>query len=230
MDDHELLDVGGGARLDRFGERVVDRPFPAAVGSRQAPDAWARADLRYDRDGGWSGRCGTADLEPWIVHLAGLTLELRPTEAGQVGLFPEHALRLPWLATGSRPASGAASTADTEPPRVLHLFAYTGLATWPSPAPGPRSRTSTRRGHRHLGTRERRAQRAADRPVRWLVDDARGFATREVRRDRRYDGIVLDPPSYGHGEARSATWRLEDDLRPSSGPAGRCCATTASCC
>jgi 23S rRNA (cytosine1962-C5)-methyltransferase len=214
VDDHELLDVGGGARLDRFGDRTVDRPYPAAVGSRQAPEAWSGADLRYDRDGGWSGGAGgPADLEPWLVRLAGLTLELRATDAGQVGLFPEHALRLPWLA--DQVAARAATAEGDDRPRVLHLFAYTGLVTLALARAGAAvahvdaSRPSVawaRVNAAHSGL--------ADRPIRWLVDDARGFAAREVRRERRYDGVVLDPPSYGHGEARGSTWRLEDDLMP----------------
>ncbi len=108
-----------------------------------------------------------------------------------------------------------APTADAEPPRVLHLFAYTGLVTLALARAGAAvahvdaSRPSVnwaRVNAAHSGL--------TDRPVRWLVDDARAFVARELRRDRRYDGIVLDPPSYGHGEARSATWRLEDDLAP----------------
>ena len=92
---YQLLDVGGGARLERFGDRLTDRPYPAALGARGDPEAWARADLRFDRDRGWTG--AAAAREPWPVTIEGVTLELRPTDAGQVGLFPEHAAMLPWL-------------------------------------------------------------------------------------------------------------------------------------
>src|SRR5258708_5676101 len=99
-DGYELLDVGGGGRLERFGERGVDRPHPQALGERRDGAAWLAADLRFDRDGGWSGPAAGAG--PWAVRVGAVTLELRATDAGQVGLFPEHAGLLPWLAT--RPA------------------------------------------------------------------------------------------------------------------------------
>src|SRR5262249_20570634 len=93
----ELLDAGAGRRLERFGDRVVDRPAPGSFGERGDPGAWRAADLRYDRDRGWSGPA--ADAGPWDVEIEpGVTLELRPTEAGQLGLFPEHLAMLPWLA------------------------------------------------------------------------------------------------------------------------------------
>jgi len=194
---HVLLDLGGGARLERFGERVVDRPHPAALGARLDPVAWRSADLRYDRDGGWTG--SAAALGAWDIRVGDVTLELRPTEAGQLGLFPEHAAMLPWLA---RQPPGA----------VLHLFAYTGLVTLALAAAGS-AVTHLDAARPSVAWARRNAQLSglADRPTRWIVDDARAFVAREVRRGRRYDGIVLDPPSYGHGtDGRS--WRLVDDL------------------
>jgi 23S rRNA (cytosine1962-C5)-methyltransferase len=92
---YELIDAGGGGRLERFGDRIVDRPHAAALGARRDPARWVEADLRFDRERGWTGRA-TAD-GPWEIELAGLTLELRPTDAGLVGLFPEHLARVGWL-------------------------------------------------------------------------------------------------------------------------------------
>lgn len=201
---HRLLDLGGAARLERFGARMVDRPSPGALGSRAEPDRWLDADLRFDRDGGWSGPSAAAG--PWPVEIDGLTLELRATDAGQVGLFPEHVAMLPWLRD-----QVAARTGETAP-AVLHLFAYTGLATLAQAAAGAAvthvdaSRpTVTWARHNAAGAG------LAERPIRWIVDDAIAFAEREVRRGRRYDGVVLDPPTYGHGPA-SGDWRIVDDL------------------
>lgn len=197
---HVLLDLGGGARLERFGDRVVDRPHPAALGERLDPAAWRAADLRFDREGGWTGPASTASSAgAWTVEVGGVTLELRPTEAGQVGVFPEHAAMLPWL-IGRRPGT------------VLHLFAYTGLATLALAAAGS-AVTHLDAARPSVAWARRNADLAglADRPIRWIVDDARVFVAREIRRGRRYDGIVLDPPSYGHG-ADGRPWRLEDDL------------------
>ena len=88
VDGYELIDAGGGARLERFGEHVTDRPHGGAYGERRAPERWEEADLRFDRDGGWSGP-GLAEAgEGWTATIGGLDMGLRPTEAGQVGCFP----------------------------------------------------------------------------------------------------------------------------------------------
>ena len=200
-----LLDLGGGARLERFGERTVDRPHPAALGSRQATEAWRDANLRFDRERGWTGPA--ADDGAWLVRIHGLTLELRPTDAGQVGLFPEHAAMLPWLDEQvARRASG------DERPEVLHLFAYTGLATLAMAAAGAAvAHVDASRPTVAWARRDAELSGLSDRPIRWIVEDAAAFAVREGRRGRRYAGIVLDPPSYGHGPG-AGRWRLDDDL------------------
>lgn len=203
---YALIDMGGGARLERFGDRVTDRPHPAALGARADPTGWAGADLRYDRDRGWTG--GAAAREPWTMTVDGLTLELRPTDAGQVGCFPEHVAMLPWVR--ARIAAQTGPTAGT--PAVLHLFAYTGLVTLAMAAAGA-SVTHVDASRPTIAWARHNAALAglAERPIRWIVDDAVAFTEREVRRGRRYGGIVLDPPSYGHGPGAGA-WRIEEDL------------------
>lgn len=206
----ELIDFGGGARLERFGDRLVDRPHPAALGSRRDPGRWLDADLRFDRDRGWTGRA--VDAGPWPIELDGVTLELRPTEAGQVGLFPEHVAIVPWLRARvgehvvAAPADGGAA------PTVLNLFAYTGLATLVLAAAGG-SVTHVDSSRPTVAWARRNAEQSnlADRPIRWIVDDALAFVRREARRDHRYAGVILDPPTYGHGPA-GRSWRLPDDL------------------
>ena len=208
--DVHLIDFGDAARLEQFGERLVDRPHPGAFGARREPEAWPSADLRFDRDGGWSGPA--ADAGPWTTSVAGLRLELRATAGGQVGLFPEHAAMLPWLEARISDRVGAGDPLG--PPAVLHLFAYTGLATLAMARAGA-AVTHVDASRPTVGWARRNADVAglADRPVRWIVDDARTFTERESRRDRRYAGIVLDPPSYGHG-ADGRAWRIETDLEP----------------
>jgi 23S rRNA (cytosine1962-C5)-methyltransferase len=204
--DYALLDLGGAARLERFGPYVVDRPSPGALGERRDPAAWRAASLRFERDRGWVGPAARAD--PWPIEVDGLTVELRPTDAGQVGLFPEHGAMLPWL---RRQADGAT---------VLHLFAYTGLATLALAAAGAAvTHVDAARPAVSWARRNAELSGLADRPIRWIVDDAAAFVAREARRGRRYDGVVLDPPSYGHG-AGGRAWRLEDDLSPLLGAVG----------
>ena len=137
VDGYELIDAGGGARLERFGEHVTDRPHGGAYGERRAPERWAEADLRFDRDGGWSGP-GLAEAgEGWPATIGGLDMGLRPTDAGQVGCFPEHAAMLPWLRERVELRRATAPDAAAAV-RVLHLFAYTGLATLAVAAAGGR--------------------------------------------------------------------------------------------
>jgi 23S rRNA (cytosine1962-C5)-methyltransferase len=210
VDDYALLDAGDGGRLERFGTRVTDRPHPGATAPRRATDRWAGADLRFDRDHGWEATDGSL-LEPWTVTVADLALGLRPTDAGQVGLFPEHVGALAWL---TRQVATRAAAADA-PPSVLHLFGYTGLATLAMALAGAAVAHVDSSRPSVTWARENAARNdLADRPIRWLVDDARAFVAREARRGRRYDGIVLDPPSYGHGEGGGRAWRIETDLDP----------------
>lgn len=207
---HLLLDIGGGARLERFGARVTDRPHPGALGGRATPEAWRGADLRFDREGGWTGE---ADIgAPWPIEIDGLALELKATDAGQVGLFPEHAAMLPWLRDQAAATASASGDGESRRPAVLHLFAYTGLATLALAAAGTSVvHLDASRPTVAWGRRNAELSGLADRPVRWIVDDAVAFAEREVRRGRRYAGIVLDPPSYGHGPG-SGSWRIDEDL------------------
>lgn len=204
MDDYELIDVGGGARLERFGDRLVDRPHPGAYGDRGDADAWAAATLFHVPGEGWHGPDAA---QPWRIRLHDLTVELRATDTGQVGVFPEQAPSWTWLdaAVGSR-ASGERT------PAVLNLFAYTGLSTLVAARAGAEvAHVDASKPAMAWARRNADLSGLADRPIRWLIDDAAAFVARELRRGRAYDGVILDPPSYGHGRGGRA-WRLEDDL------------------
>lgn len=204
IDDYELLDAGAGRRLERFGDRMVDRPHPAAILSPEAPELWREADLRFDRELGWTGPSSGAG--PWAISVADVTLELRATESGGVGLFPEQLANVPWVAAAVRDGARAGS-----PPAVLNLFAHTGLLSLAAARTGA-AVTHVDASRTAVAWARRNAELSglAGAPVRWLVDDALSFVRREARRGRRYGGILLDPPSYGHGGSRP--WRLEADL------------------
>jgi len=200
---HDLIDAGDGRRLERFGERVVDRPAPAATGEIRRPDDWRRAHLRFERGRGWQSRDGS--MEPWTVAADGLTLELRPTDAGQVGWYPEHAALWPRLRDAVAERPGA---------EVLHLFGYTGATTLAVASAGARvTHVDASRPAVAWARRNAELSGLADAPIRWIVDDAETFLRREARRGRRYAGIVLDPPSYGHGP-RGAKWEFESGIVP----------------
>ena len=196
---YELIDCGAGRRLERFGDRLVDRPGLSVFAWPRADHAtWAAADLRFERDDGWTGR-----LEPWTIELDGLTLELRPTEAGGVGLYPEHRHLWPFLRE---------ALAGTDRASVLHLFAATGATTLALASAGA-AVTHVDGSRPSVAWARRNAELSSltGAPIRWIVDDALAFARREARRGRRYDGIVLDPPSYGHGPG-GRRWELRDAL------------------
>lgn len=205
VDDYELLDAGDGRRLERFGDHIVDRPAPSAWLEPRAADRWIDADLRFERDGGWSGPGMAAARADWVAQISDLRLELRPTDAGQVGLFPEHATMLPWLVDRVR---------KRDEPGILNLFAHTGLITLALARAGAAVvHVDAARSALAWARRNAALSGLEDRPIRWLVDDARAFVAREVRRGRRYHGVVLDPPTYGHGTGGKA-WRLDRDLEP----------------
>jgi 23S rRNA (cytosine1962-C5)-methyltransferase len=204
MDDYELIDAGDGRRLERFGQHIVDRPSPGADEGQRAPERWTDSDLRFERDAGWAGAGLVVAQAGWAVEIDGLRLEARPTDAGQVGIFPEHAALLPWVRERVSERG--------ERPSVLHLFAYTGLLTLALARAGAAvAHVDAAKPSVDWARRNAALNSLGDRPVRWLVDDARAFVAREVRRSRRYDGVILDPPTYGHGASGKA-WRLEHDL------------------
>ncbi len=204
--DYELLDAGGGRRLERFGPHVFDRPSPIAIWRRERPELWAQAAGTFER--GQSGT-GTWDFKrrvagPWPVRWNGLALEVRPTGFGHMGLFPEHSGHWEWVERliRSRPA----------PVRVLHLFAYTGAFTLVAARAGAEvCHVDAVSDVNDWARRNAEASGLASAPVRWIADDAAKFVAREIRRGRKYDGIILDPPSYGRGPA-GEKWILEEHL------------------
>lgn len=207
-DDYELLDCGDGARLERFGPMVVDRPAPGALTPRRDPAAWPAADLRFEPGRGWSGSGLATAEDGWTTTVASLEMGLRPTAAGQVGLYPEHATHFPWLVDQVNERRAAGRTVE-----VLNLFASTGLTTLALARLGA-AVVHVDSARPAIAWARRNAERngLADRPIRWITDDALTFAEREHRRGRQYAGIILDPPTYGHGTGGGSTWSFERDL------------------
>ena len=201
-----MIDAGAGRRLERFGAHVVDRPHPGADDHRRAAARWHEADLSFDRDTGWSGDGLATARSGWGVDLEGLGFELRPTETGQVGLFPEHAATVPWL----RDRIDAAP----ERPEILNLFAFTGLTTLALARAGAavvHVDAARPPSSGHAGTRRGTASRI-DRSAGWSMTHARSSPARSVA-VAAITACVLDPPTYGHGTSGKA-WRLSRDLEP----------------
>jgi 23S rRNA (cytosine1962-C5)-methyltransferase len=205
-DQYELLDFGQGRKLERFGRAVLDRPCPAADDiARSAPQAWRAADAQYERfeesRGEWRS---SPALPPWPLAHPPFQFELRLTEQGQVGVFPEQAENWDWLA--------GQLAAAPQPPRVLNLFAYTGGSTLAAAAAGCEvSHVDAAATSVAWARRNALASGLEAAPIRWLVEDALTFVRRELKRGRRYDAVILDPPSYGHGP-KGQPWKLSEKL------------------
>jgi len=209
VDDYELIDAGGGARLERFGEHVTDRPHGGAHADRRAPERWTEADLRFDRDAGWSGPGLAEARDGWSATIGGVELELRPTEAGQVGCFPEHVAMLRWLRDRVE-LRRATAPGDAPAVRVLHLFAYTGLATLTMAAAGAAvAHVDAARPAVAWARRNAVLNGLGDAPIRWLVDDARAFAARAR--------------GAGRGGSRPTSRPCSTIAAPCSRPTGSCC-------
>jgi 23S rRNA (cytosine1962-C5)-methyltransferase len=216
--DYELVDFGAGRRLERFGEWLLDRPCPAAIDdAKQSPAAWRDAIARYDgaraTDGDWTPKPKKwANDAAIVVPLGGdreFTLGLTPTPAGQIGVFPEQLVNWRWIAER---VARLAALRLSDPPRVLNLFAYTGGSTLAAAAAGAVvTHVDASKPSVELAKQNAERSGLADAPVRWIVEDVLRYCQREVKRGSRYDAVILDPPTYGHGPKGEA-WRLDRDL------------------
>lgn len=215
---YSLLDFGAGRKLEQFGAWVLDRPAPAAESKEPKLSAvdWQQAHARYELQSGnesgsvrgvWHDR---VELPPsWLLDCGTVgsgifKLELRRTEFGHLGIFPEQIDNWRWIAEQTRRAR--------RPLKVLNLFAYTGGSTLAAAAAGAEV-THVDAAQNVVMWARRNAELSALQaaPIRWIAEDAVKFTERELRRGRRYDAVILDPPSYGHGPA-GEVWKLADDL------------------
>ena len=206
--DYELIDGGGGEKLERWGKHVLVRPDPQAIWQtpRNNP-LWRRPDARYARASTGGGAWEKKDVPAqWQVRYRELTFQVKPMNFKHTGLFPEQAANWDFAMEQIRRAG--------RPISVLNLFAYTGGATVACAAAGASvCHVDAARGMVSWGRDNARASGLEDAPIRWIVDDCAKFVEREIRRGRRYDAIIMDPPSYGRGPS-GEVWKLEDSLWP----------------
>jgi 23S rRNA (cytosine1962-C5)-methyltransferase len=207
--DYELLDCGGEARLERFGAVVLDRPSPVAIWAREHPGRWREAAAVYHRGSAGGGHWEyKRRIEPtWPVRWDEFTFRVKPTGFGHVGIFPEHTAHWDWIRERIGRHPGA-------PCRVLNLFAYTGaLSLLCARAGAEVCHVDAVRDIVEWARSNADRSGLKDAPIRWIVDDVKAFCAREIRRGRSYDGLILDPPSYGKGP-KGEKWILEEGLLP----------------
>ena len=208
-DDYELLDSGDGRKPERFGRHVLARPCSQAMWRKTLPESeWARADASFDREDGnrWHGHANLP--KEWEITTAGIRSRLGGTGFGHRGIVPEQRAQWKW----SREAVKAAAARRGAQLRVLNLFAYSGGSTLAAAQGGAEvCHLDASRGMVDWARANARLNGLEDRPVRWIVDDAHKFMKRELRRGRRYDAIILDPPTFGRG-AGGEMYKIERDL------------------
>ena len=203
--DYEVLDASDGERLERWGKYILVRPDPQVIWSTpHSNPMWKKQDARYIRSSTGGGHWSDHHLpERWQIRYKDyLTFNVKPMNFKHTGVFPEQAAN--WDFIRDKVASAG------RPIRVLNLFAYSGGATLAAAAGGAEVfHVDASKGIVAWGKDNAVASGLADRPIRWLVDDCAKFVAREKRRGNTYDGIIMDPPSYGRGPG-GEIWKLED--------------------
>lgn len=206
--EYELLDCSGGEKLERWGQYILVRPDPQAIwDTPKTHPGWKNAHARYARSrsgGGQWERTKNSLPESWQMRYDALTFNIKPMSFKHTGLFPEQAVN--WEYIGRKIKSSDRQV------NVLNLFAYTGGATTAASAAGANvCHVDAARGMVSWARENAKSSGLEDRPIRWIVDDCVKFLDREIRRGRRYDALIMDPPSYGRGPS-GEVWKLEDDL------------------
>lgn len=204
--DYELLDASDGERLERWGSYILIRPDPQIIwkGVGTHP-AWKKADGVYRRSSGGGGGWVKRNMpEQWKISYGNLGFMLRPMGFKHTGLFPEQAANWDWF-------SGLIKNAG-RPVKVLNLFAYTGGATVAAAKAGAQVvHVDASKGMVAMAKENAAISGLSQAPIRYIVDDCKKFVERELRRNNKYDGIIMDPPSYGRGPG-GEVWKLEDSV------------------
>ena len=210
--DYEIIDCSKGEKLERWGNYTLIRPDPQVIWDfpKEAP-GWKRWNGHYHRSKKGGGEWEFSRLpEQWQIHYGSLTFNLKPFNFKHTGLFPEQAANWEWFSQLLRDAKKPAD----RPLRVLNLFAYTGGATIAAACAGAAvTHVDASKGMVAWAKENAGVSGLGDAPVRWLVDDCVKFVEREIRRGSRYDGIIMDPPSYGRGP-KGEIWKLETNIWP----------------
>lgn len=206
--DYEVIDTSGGEKLERWGTYILVRPDPQVIWDTPRKEkGWRKCNARYHRSSKGGGEWEFFDLpKQWQIQYKDLTFNLQPFNFKHTGLFPEQAVNWDWLRT-------LIEKADRQV-KILNLFAYTGGATVAAAKAGAAvTHVDASRGMVTWAKENAASSGLADAPVRYLVDDCVKFVEREIRRGNRYDGIIMDPPSYGRGP-KGEIWKLEEKIYP----------------
>ena len=202
---YELLDSGEGEKLEKFGEIIARRPDTQVLWKRSLPEKdWRNADIVFSSKEGERGEWSGKRIDSWVATIGGLNFNLKLSAFKHVGVFPEQQPNWEWIQEKIK-------TADRNV-KVLNLFGYTGGASLAAAKAGAEvchldgSRTAIT-----VAKKNAESSGLSDKPIRWIFDDARIFVKREIKRGNKYDGIIMDPPAFGHGPG-GELWKIEDDF------------------
>ncbi|MDR0489621.1 MAG: class I SAM-dependent methyltransferase [Oscillospiraceae bacterium] len=204
--DYELLDCSGGERLERWGRHALIRPDPQVIWHtpKNRPE-WNVADAVYTRSQSGGGRWRSNGItDKWHIGFGDFIFNVSLMNFKHTGLFPEQAVNWEYVTSMIRSAGRGIS--------VLNLFAYTGGATLAAASAGADvCHVDAARGMVSRARDNAKSSGLDEKPIRWIVDDCAKFVEREIKRGRRYDALIMDPPSYGRGPS-GEVWKLEDNL------------------
>ena len=216
--DYEVIDTNRGEKLERWGDYILVRPDPQVIwdtGYRSAE--WKRKNGHYHRSAKGGGSWETKDLpEEWTIRYDSvggqMLFHLKPFAFKHTGVFPEQAVNWDWC--GNRIRTALQNRTGAQPFKVLNLFAYTGGATVSAALAGAHvTHVDAAKGMVGWARENAASSNVPTDHTRWLVDDCQKFVEREIRRGNRYDGIIMDPPSYGRGP-KGEIWKIEENVYP----------------
>lgn len=203
--DYSLIDTSKGEKLERWGKYTLVRPDPQVIWESDKTHAkWRDADASYKRIGGGGSWKINSLPESWNIKYRDLTFKIAPSGFKHTGLFPEQAVNWDWFSELIKNAG--------RPIKVLNLFAYTGGATVACAKAGASVvHVDSSKGMVQRAKENAQLSGVADAPIRYIVEDCKKFVEREIRRQNRYDAVIMDPPSYGRGP-NGEVWKLEDNI------------------
>ena len=205
--DYEILDMANGEKLERWGNIYLIRPDPQIIWKDKSyPNKWNMANARYNRSntGGGAWEYKKRLPESWQIKYKNLTFNVKPMGFKHTGLFPEQAVNWDWMIKKIKDSKREIN--------VLNLFAYTGGATVACLSAGAKvCHVDSSKGMTTWAKENVESSGLRDRPVRFIIDDVIKFVQREIRRERKYDAIIMDPPSYGRGK-NGEVWQFENNI------------------
>ena len=209
--DYEVIDTSSGEKLERWGDYILVRPDPQVIwNTKKRNPLWKQENGHYHRSSKGGGEWEFKNLpNEWSINYNSLTFNLKPFAFKHTGLFPEQAVNWDWF-------SGIIEKKVKENPekpfKVLNLFAYTGGASLSAAKAGAHvTHVDASKGMVNWAKENAVSSGLSDAPIRWLVDDCVKFVEREIRRENTYDGIIMDPPSYGRGP-KGEIWKIEENV------------------